>query len=437
MTRGLISACTALLVVALVWSVVSSSRPDDNPLATSTKDRAQPVDNQAPRSTSSVGGEIAPPTTAGPAARSGGAPSSGARPTTTSTQHPAPTGASEAATTPDAPALTPPSAPDDGHITFWGRVVDELGRPVQGACVRTHQPLPFPLAADVVTTKADGTYVLTIAHPYETPLPYSIGVGSCPGNQLDLFGASEPEQNPRPQRDGGELLRVDFTMSIAPTVVDVEVVDPAGRPLLGACIGWYDAWANSSKQATIDREGRAQILRPGSMGTAIHVSGACNPGVGFGGQGTATYVQAQFKGGHNSVRIVVPWSSGDSVEQPLVLGAGSASFDLSALSSRAGEPNPSCVGGYSRSRWFQVDSWTVPGTSSYVGPIRGGRFSTSMSRGGSFAIWGLDSAGRIVELGCAPAGTSIGLPAGPYFSVLIQAIPNGDVSQVGQFEWGF
>ena len=436
--RVLLAACAALVVVALI-AVAAGSTDGPSPLSVSAGEGAggPSVARSTPTSTDSTEVTSGEPSSTDETMTTTGRTGSSRRSTTTTTSRRSADAPTSTTAAPSA-RLTAPPAPDGDHITFWGQVRDEMGRPVKGACVTLFLTFRFapPL---VVRTKADGTYLLTVEHLDDNPAMYSMHVDSCPDDRLDLLGASvmAGPDGPGRQARGGEVPRTDFTMPLAPTTVDVDVVDPWGRPILGVCIGWYDSFEEVSKRALVDDRGRARIDRPGSRSTAIHLLGPCDGKVSYGA--SVMYVQAQLKGGPNTIRMTVPWSSGDDVDRAVDLGGWSTSFNLVSLSTEPGELDPSCVGSFTRSRWFRMYSAPFPGvgTAQQGGPIAGGRLATKLQLGGTFVIWGVDGAGTVKEVACAPAGTTIKLPVGVYSVIAIQVIPSGDLAQVGSFEWLF
>lgn len=422
--RVLFAACVALVVIALV-AVAAGSSDGPPPLSVATGDdtsdrtveRSERAEAGSTAVTSDAPSDEGPTTTVGSGAR---------RRSTTTTSG----GRSSAAP----PEVTAPPAPDDDRITFWGQVLDELGRPVQGACARLFVSMRFapPIEA---RTKADGTYRITYDLVDDAPVQYMVGVGSCPGERLDVLDVGmSPGVDGMPQARGGEVRRTDFTMELAPTTVDVDVVDPAGRPILGVCVGWYDAWEQVAKRAAVDDRGHVRIDRPGVRSTALHVLGVCDSLNAV--YGSAVTRQVQLTGGPNSVRFTVPWSAGDEMAQALDLG-WSGRFDVISLSTQPDELDPSCVGSFRRSRWFLMNSGPFPGmtTGQLGGPIAGGRIATALQGGGTFVLWGLDGAGELTEVACVPAGTTISLPARVHGALLIQVIPGGDRAALGSYEW--
>jgi hypothetical protein len=332
------------------------------------------------------------------------------------------------------PAVVAPPAPDGRHTTYWGQVLDEGGRPVEGVCVRILRVLPIQ-APTMARTDANGRYVATVEDDgtFES-MTYTVAADVCPGQKLDLLpavGPQGPDHLPLRSR-AGELIRTDLAMPLAPTTIDVSVVDPAGRPVRGICVGWWDTRLEVAKRAPVDDRGHAQIDRPGTRSLTVHVLGVCDRYLGW--SASTSYGIWDVPGGASSIRQVAPWSSGDSVTAPLGGSTWNIRFDLLALSTEAGEPNPSCVGAFDRSRWISMASSPYPGTPFMGGPTIGGWINSSLSRGGTIAVWGLSGSGDVVELGCARAGTSISLPAG-HAVINIQVIPDGDVAQVGALEW--
>lgn len=333
-----------------------------------------------------------------------------------------------ATTSPPPPKeLTPPPKPKATDAQFWGQVLDEAGRPIEDICV-TYTPM-FGLTPAVDRTDADGRYRIDVDLPYEMGMMYSLAVAPCPDHPMDVLpGGTARTTEGIPIAEAGRSYRADATMLAAPTTVDLALVDPAGRPVLGVCLRVLRTPAEEFQAHAVDDRGHVVIDRPGSRYLSVAIDGVCGQYLGY----AASYsvLNADLHGGPNSARLVVPWSTGDDTSTAVVMNMQSR-FDLFAVSTQSDEPNPSCVGAFSRSRWFRVtphEKW--PGAT--WSPRQGGAVGVTLPLGGWFATWGLED-GRLVEIGCTAAGQSLSIPAGRFDAVAVQVIPKGDVAQVGTF----
>lgn len=432
-----LAACCALVLAAGTVALVASPEEPRFEVATDGSARAAGAD----RSTGSVDGADPEPggsSTTQPGASTTAGSSSGRRSSRVGTTATAPSPTSTTALgrpQPTAAALVAPPAPGASHATLWGQVTDVTGRALGGVCVSLSMPFRFQ-PATVLRTAADGTYRATEPIPPESSaLLYGLHVDACPDDPRDVIAAGvnqDAEYNPL-RVVGGEVRRTDFALELAPTLVDLTVVDPAGRPVQGVCVSWYDDAIRDTHHVAVDDRGRAQIVPPRVRDLQFMVDGVCDRYLGY--NASFSYQRFTLPPGRSSIRYVVPWSNGDDMHAPLFSGSALHRFDLLSLSVQAGEPDPSCIGAFTRSRWFQVDSFTMPGTAWTSGPIIGGFVTSNLERGGTLALWGLDETGRLVEVGCARAGTPIAIPTGRFPSVRVQVIPDGEVAGIGEFQW--
>jgi hypothetical protein len=215
------------------------------------------------------------------------------------------------------PALAPPPAPAEGHAQFWGRVVDEAGQPVRGACVSMLPVMPPGSPMVVVQSKADGSYLIDVEVPWDDGIPFSVGARMCPGDERYLLTAiaDKPATEPRVAKPGSSH-RTEMWMPFGATTVDVTFVDPNGRPVLGLC-GNTDT---GTERWVADERGHIRIERPPYRNLHVAVQGACDDAVGV-WDAAYSYGWDDFPltGGANSVTYVVPWQSGDRAGEAVTI----------------------------------------------------------------------------------------------------------------------
>jgi hypothetical protein len=211
----------------------------------------------------------------------------------------------------------------------------------------------------------------------------------------------------------------------AATSVDVAFVDPVGRPVTGICARVFLNLSGQTDSQPVGADGHLRVGRPESLSLFVVVDGVCGAHVEHWSASRHTF---DLHRGANQVTFVVPWSAGDVVTEPVLMHGTEATYDLLAVSTQPNELDPSCIGSFGASRWFSMSSY--PNGVDW-GPVNGGVIKTTLSQGGTVAIWGYDGS-RVVEIGCARAGQAVVVPPDLYPQIAVQVIPDPGPAQTGR-----
>ena len=319
--------------------------------------------------------EVAPPGDGDPGAAPdpAGLPADAAPPAADAVPElpPVPTG-------PAGPDAAPAPAPGDPvQVVMRGRVTSPGGQPVAGLCVvvmpaPTGGPIPEGLTGD------DGRYEVVYRGPSRGPNPrsWNVGVRECsnrtPAYRSEWIGDAF-------NVPVGGTATVDGVVA-RPASVSGTVSDPDGRPLQGYCV------------TVLDGYGRSRV-RTGADGTyAIAAANAASDV--FGSPGCTDDGSARFDvlattppdGGHLALDVTVPRPDGDDIARPAELdGRYWNPFTMTA-DRRPDEPRPTCAADALGGVWMSL-ARVLPEQLSAAGH-------------GALAVYVVDDAGSLVEIGC-------------------------------------